>query len=192
MPEEYEITLNKAQLIANRFLKLIEPCCLQMSIAGSVRRECPVVHDIDFVAVPKDEFCFGRLFIAGYPGLITNGARMKVFKYPESQVKIELFLTTIADYGRILAIRTGSRDYSHIELAMRWNRIGWNGTEDGLRRKRECEHKSVWRLKPEYRANPTLPPIFDCEEKFYEFLGIKWISPKDRNLIIPMSPTYNK
>jgi DNA polymerase/3'-5' exonuclease PolX len=183
MPEKYEMTLNKANLIADRFLKLIEPCCLKVSIAGSVRRECPIVHDIEFVAVPKDEFCFGRLFMEGYPGLVVNGARLKRFKYPEKELQIELFLTTIQDYGRMLAIRTGSSAFSHIQLAVRWTRLGWVGTEDGLRRKTECIKKSTWKIKPEYKGNPTLPPAFHTEEEFFAFLSVPWCPPRERSWV---------
>lgn len=182
MPEKYEMTLNKANLIADRFLKLIEPCCLKVSIAGSVRRECPIVHDIEFVAISKDEFCFGRLFMEGYPGLVVNGTRLKRFKYPENGLQIELFLTTMADYGRQLAIRTGSSAFSH-HLAMQWNRKGWAGTEDGLRRKDECNHKSTWKIKPEYKSCPTLHPVFNTEEKFFAFIGAKWIPPQERSWV---------
>lgn len=184
MPEKYEMTLNKANLIADRFLKLIEPCCLKVSIAGSVRRECAIVHDIEFVAVPKDEFCFGRLFIEGYPGLAVNGSRLKRFIYPESHLQLELFLTTQADYGRILAIRTGSSYFSHVALAMQWNRRGFCGTVDGLRYKRECDHKgTTWKIKPEYKNCPTLPPIFATEIQFFEFIGVNYIHPRERSWI---------
>jgi len=98
--------------------------------------------------------------------------------------EIELYITKLEDYGRILAIRTGSSAYSHIELALRWNRMGWCGTEDGLRRKSECIHKgNIWKIKPEYKNCPTLPPIFDTEEKFFDFLAIKWIEPAKRSWV---------
>ena len=182
MSDNYVLSLEKAQAIAARFLNLIEPCCLIVSVAGSVRREKSEVHDIEFVAVPKNEFCFGRLFIEGYPGLVVNGTKLKRFKYPEKKLQIELFLTTQSDYGRMLAIRTGSSFFSH-HLAVRWSRLGWAGTPDGLRRKSECDHKSTWKIKPEYKNCPTLPPIFDTEEKFFEFIGAKWIPPQERSWI---------
>jgi len=182
MTVEFEISLERAQKVAERFLKVIEPCCLKVSIAGSVRREKPIVHDIEFVAVPKDEFCFGQLFIDGYPGLKVNGSRLKRFVYPSSQIQIELYLTTLFDYGRMLAIRTGSSAYSH-HLAVRWGRIGWAGTEDGLRRKSECDRKSTWKIKPEYKLAPTLPPTFNTEEEFFAFLSIECIPPIQRNWV---------
>lgn len=189
MSSEVKMTLKRAQTIAERFIKLIAPACLKYSIAGSVRRECAMVGDLEVVAIPLDEFSMGRIFVENYPGLVVNGTRLKRFKYPESGVQIELYLTTIQDYGRILAIRTGSSAYSH-HLAVRWGRIGWAGTEDGLRRKSECVRKSTWKIKPEYKLCPTLPPVFDTEEKFFNFLGIEYIHPKARSWV-SSKPEYN-
>jgi DNA polymerase/3'-5' exonuclease PolX len=182
MSSETKMTLRRAQVIAERFIKLIEPAVSKYSIAGSVRRECEWVGDLELVAIAKDEFSLGQIFIEGYPGLVVNGTRMKRLKYPEQNVQIELYLTTESDWGRILAIRTGSSAYSH-HLAVRWGRIGWAGTEDGLRRKVECNHKSIWRIKPEYKLCPTLPPVFDSEEKFFAFVGEEWIHPRARNWV---------
>jgi hypothetical protein len=61
--------------------------------------------------------------------------------------------------------------------------MGWTGTENGLRRKSECDHKSTWKIKPEYKNCPTLPPVFDTEEKFFAFLGIEWVHPRTRSWV---------
>ena len=177
-----KISLNKATQVANRFMLYLDPFVSKSIIVGSIRRKVPEVGDIEIVCVPKDEFSIGLAFPEGYPGLVTNGVRLKRFKYPEKQLQIELYITTEFDYGRMVAIRTGSSAFSHINLAMRWNRMGFAGTTDGLRLKRECEKKgNVWRIKPEYKNCPTLPPVFDTEVKFFQFLGIPWVPPTKRS-----------
>jgi len=181
MSVSVKMPLKRAQMIAERFIRLVEPYCQKVSVAGSVRRESAECGDIDICVVPKDEFSMGQCFPENYPGLKVNGTRLKRFVYHDSGVQIELHITNLADWGRILAIVTGSADYSHFKLAMAWNRKGFCGTEDGLRRKSECIHKSNWKLKPEYRSCPTLPPVFDTEEHFFEFLGIQWTPPRERN-----------
>ena len=173
--------LKRAQAIAERFMAYLKPYVSEMSIAGSVRRECGTVGDIELVIVPKDEFSMGKAFPEGYPGLTVNGSRLKRFIYADQGLQVELYITNKSDYGRILAIRTGSADYSHYVLAVRWNRIGWTGTPDGLRRKSECIKKSTWKISPEYKLCPTLPPEFHTEEDFFAFLGIEWVHPKARN-----------
>ena len=88
------------------------------------------------------------------------------------------------DYGRILAIRTGNAAYARLQLMTQANRLGWIGTHDGLRRKKECEKRGgVWKILPEYKLNPTKPPEFPDEESFFEFIQIPWVHPKERNWI---------
>lgn len=184
MSEGPKIPIGIMKHVADRFIKYLEPFVSKISIAGSIRRECSEVHDIEVVVTPKDEFSMGKAFPEGYKGMTTNGNRLKKFVYGEHAmypIHIELYITTEADYGRILAIRTGSSAFIHINLAMRWNKLGWSGTENGLRRKVECDHKSTWRIKPEYKNCPTLPPVFDTEEHFFEFLGIEWVPPRQRS-----------
>jgi len=177
-----KIPLYKALEVANRFLTLIEPHVEKAEIAGSIRRGCKEVGDIEVVCTEKDMNPLSNLFHKDYPGLVVNGNRLKRLKYPKSRIQIELYIAQEYDYGRILAIRTGSSAYSHIKLAVTWNRIGWAGTENGLRRKAECTKKgSKWTVKPEFKGRETKPPLFNTEYDFFDFLGIPWIPPEERN-----------
>jgi len=177
-----KIPLDKAYNVANRFLKLIEPYVEKAEIAGSVRRRCKKVGDIEIVCVENPFNGFDNIFHDKYPGIVVNGSRLKRFKYPKDKIQIELYIAQPYDYGRILAIRTGSSAFSHIKLAITWNRIGWCGTEHGLRRKAECEKKGQkWILRPEFKGKETMPPYFNTEYDFFTFLGIPWIPPEQRN-----------
>lgn len=177
-----KIPLSKAYGVANRFLKLIDPYVEKAEIAGSVRRRCSQVGDIEIVCVEKPFNKLDTIFHAEYPGIVVNGSRLKRFKYPKDKIQIELYIAQPHDYGRILAIRTGSSAFSHIKLAITWNRQGWCGTSDGLRRKSECEKKgSKWVLKPEFKQECQKPPAFVSEFDFFEFLGIPWLPPEERN-----------
>lgn len=183
MKKKTKIPYNKAMDIARRFLKLIEPHVVKMEIAGQLRRQCKEISHIEIVCVPTPSL--NELFHDEYPGLEINGKRLKRFKYPKDKVQIELHLTPSYDYGRMLAIKTGSSAFMHIKLSVQWNRKGWSATEQGLRRKSEC-HKTKtgkWVLKEEYRSNPTMPEIFDTEWAFFNFLGIDYILPQDRNWV---------
>ncbi len=185
MSEGQKMKLELAQMIANRFMKHLEPFVSIMSVAGSVRREVEYCHDVEVVCVPKDEFSMGLCFPEGYYGMTTNGTRLKKFVYGKDglvPIHLELYITTMSDYGRQLAIRTGSSAFSH-HLAVKWSRLGWAGTEDGLRRKTECNHKSTWKIKPEYKPCPTLPPIFATEEQFFAFIGVDYIHPRARSWV---------
>jgi DNA polymerase/3'-5' exonuclease PolX len=177
-----KIKLEKAMNVARRFLVLIEPFTDKREMAGSVRRGCGLVGDIEIVCTENPFNTLDNLFYKGYPGMVVNGSRLKRFKYPKDKIQVELYIAQAHDYGRILAIRTGSSAFSHIKIAITWNRLGWCGTEHGLRRKSECAKKgSKWTILPEFKNKPTKPPLFDSEYAFFDFLGIPWIPPGERN-----------
>jgi len=180
-----QIPLPSALNIGNRFRKVIEPHCEKVIMAGSVRRMKPMVGDIELVCLPAEPNSLNG-FLNEYPGIIINGERLKRFFYPKSGIQIELYIPRPYDFGRILAIRTGSSVFSHSVLAVQWNRLGWCGTSEGLRRKAECIHgTSLWKIKKDFKDNPTLPPVFETEESFFEFLGLKWIPPEQRSWTSP-------
>ena len=181
-----QMQLATAMNIAARFKKVIDPHCSKTVVAGSVRRMKPLVGDVEIVCLPKEPDSLDKLFSKPYPGIKVNGHRLKRFVYPLSGVQIELYIPQAHDFGRILAIRTGSSVFSHNVLAIQWNRLGWCGTPDGLRRKGECDHKKAsWKIKAEYKQHPTLPPVFNTEEEFFEFLNLKWIPPAERSWTSP-------
>lgn len=179
-----KISLQKANNVAKRFLALIAPYITKAEIAGGIRRENKEVSEIVIVCVDNTHNPLDNLFSGGYKGLVTNGKRLKKFSYPESNINIELYIVASFDYGRMLAIRTGSSAYHHIKISIVYNRLGWCATENGLRRKKECDKKGAkWILKKEYEGKETKPPFFSSESEFFNFLGQNWIPPNQRNWI---------
>ncbi|MCE5225249.1 MAG: hypothetical protein LLG05_05250 [Porphyromonadaceae bacterium] len=187
-----KMPLSRAQAIADRFMTYLAPYVSKMSIAGSVRRECPEVGDVELVALPKDEFSMTTAFPDNFKGMTVNGERLKRFIYPDQNLQIELYLPQSFDYGRILAIRVGSSAFAHYKLMTEANRAGWIGTSEGLRRKKECEKtkSGIWKILPDYKLNPTKPPEFPTEESFFEFLQIPYIHPRERSWV-GRQETYN-
>src|SRR5215213_6620719 len=45
--------LREAQGVAERLAGLMSPFCLRVEVAGSIRRACPEVKDVELVAVPR-------------------------------------------------------------------------------------------------------------------------------------------
>jgi len=179
-----KLSLQKANNIAKRFLALIAPHITKAEIAGGIRRENKEISEIVIVCVENVHNPLDNLFDKNYRGLETNGKRFKKFVYPDSNVKIELYIVASHDYGRMLAIRTGSSAFVHLKYSIVWNRLGWCACEQGLRRKKECDKKGAkWILKKEYEGKETKPPFFSSEADFFTFLGQNWTPPNQRNWI---------
>lgn len=110
--------------VALALVDLLRPACERIEIAGSLRRECREVGDIELVAIPKmrtvaadlfsvkEESCLDDLLYALEIKLSKNGPRMKQFTCDGFQV--DLFLADHANYGYILAIRTGPAEFSRL------------------------------------------------------------------------------
>jgi DNA polymerase/3'-5' exonuclease PolX len=181
MSSQAKVPLQKATKTANEFLELLGPFITKAEIAGSIRRQVKEVGDIEIVCLENPFNAIDNLIHSKYSGLIVNGPRLK--RITKDGIQIDLFITQPHDYGRILAIRTGSSNFSHLRLAKRWRENGWCGTSQGLRKIEECVQKAnKWTLKKEFIGQETKPPIFKSEYDFFDFLQLPWIPPTERNL----------
>lgn len=123
--------LHQAQQIAQQVKDLLAPHCERIEIAGSIRREKPEVKDIEIVAIPKP-YDTG-LFESGIATVVNQWEKVKgelPCKYtqrilPEG-IKLDLFFAQPGNWGLILAVRTGSAEYSHKVLANRWVQLGYH------------------------------------------------------------------
>lgn len=191
--------LETAQKIAVAICYKLQPFCSRINIAGSVRRKKPEVKDIEIVCLPElveigmpdlfggskrteihSEFVYMTCEILGKVLKGQPTGRYMQIELPEG-VNLDLFMPQVSDYFRQYAIRTGSADYSAKVIAAGWVKAGWVGTEAGLRRADECRRvaDSKWECTAN---NPTLPPIWESEQDFFQFIGVEWIAPEKRNV----------
>jgi DNA polymerase/3'-5' exonuclease PolX len=105
--------------IALEVVDLLRPACETIEIAGSLRRECALIGDIELVAVPRyatnllgepDGLQLDWLFAEHGIKPSKDGQRYKQFAYQDMQV--DLFLADRENLGYILMLRTGPADYS--------------------------------------------------------------------------------
>lgn len=182
----------KAYPIAISVLKRLEPYCVKIDVAGSVRREKPEVKDVEVCCLPCLEHetdLFGTVLGTGRSkdfiktvkslGIILKG-KPEDGRYVQIDllegIVLDLFIPQPTDYIRQLIFRTGSADYSHKVIAVACLRKGWCGTSDGMRLVTECsktllpggKHKWICRSK-----NPTLPPVFEDEYHFFKFFNLE-------------------
>jgi len=127
---------NEALKIANDVVEQLRPHCERIEIAGSIRRKKSVVKDIEIVAIPKP-YDTG-LFESGIATIVNKWEQVKgelPCKYtqrilPEG-IKLDLFFAQPSNWGYILAIRTGSAEYSKF-LANTWVKRGYKGIDGNL------------------------------------------------------------
>ena len=129
---DYELSI--AKRIADELVERLRSACVQIEIAGSIRRRSPWVHDIEIVAEPWWEMVPNLLgeagtfrsrlddvladlqeehVLRGFPNA-KAGDRFKQFAIAPTGIKLDLFIVRPpAQWGSLLAIRTGPAHYSH-------------------------------------------------------------------------------
>jgi len=203
MSKPNPMRLETAQKLAKQIIAKLAPHCDRIDIAGSVRRKKDLCGDIELVMLPKIEMrstALDTLFPDDLPkkpmrshgfvnavasigniemGRPEDGRYVKII-WPVAKAQIDLFIPQAHDYWRMFAIRTGPSDYSAGVIATAWTKLGWCGTKDGLRLRAECEKvgdtwKCVW-------PTPVLPPAWESEEHFFNWLGLLMPEPQNRKL----------
>lgn len=192
-----------AKNIAIEVWNKLKPHCDICKIAGSIRREKPEPNDIEIVCLPKTvvlknmfEEEVGKLreplfsMTVATLGKVFKGnavGKMMQIHLAGKDIDLDLFMPDDFDYWRQFAIRTGSADWTTKRIAGGWKKIGWCGSDAGLRLQSQCEGtkgpdgKTKWKCIVPI-AEQTLPPHWKSEEEFFNWLGLKWIQPKLRNI----------
>lgn len=158
----------EAKKIAERVKEELAPHCERIVIAGSIRRKKPEVKDIEIVAIPKP-YDVG-IFESGIATVVKKWKKIKgelPCKYtqrllPEG-IMLDFFIAEPDNWGNILAIRTGSAEYSHRILASEWVSQGYR-SEGGYLYKKE--------------GKISLPE----EENLFNLLGLPFVPPELRNI----------
>lgn len=196
--------LSQAQNIAIEVWNKLKPHCDICKIAGSIRRQKADVGDIEIVCVPKvvvlkDMFGWDEGTIRDTMFSKTVDDLGEVFKgnaegkmmqihLAGKNIDLDLFMPGDFDFWRQYAIRTGSADWTAKYIAGGWRNIGWCGSDAGLRLQSECvsktsetDGKKSWKcIVP--KSQQTLPPFWRSEEEFFDWIKLKWIEPKNRNV----------
>jgi len=157
--------------IANEITEIINPYCKRIEIAGSTRREKPIVHDLELVAIPNNLNTLKNklgIYLMGQPGANKSkpftkaGDKYIQFNYKSEQV--DLFLASENNWGLIYLIRTGSAEFSASMLA-RWKKVSGGGYS---------EHG--------YLHKPNGERLITREEiDFFNLCNMKFVEPQFRS-----------
>lgn len=156
--------LEEAQPIANRVKRFLMPHCERVEIVGSIRREKPVVHDIDIVLIPMPYAAImmgGLLTIIGE--LKANGNKIKRVHLLAENIDIDIYIATPASWATLVLIRTGSKE-NNIRLCTAAKRKGWQLKANG---------DGLFNGHSQRIAG-------DTEKSIYQALGIPYQEPQER------------
>lgn len=179
--------LRQAIVQAKALVDLLEPYCLRIEVAGSIRRQRPDVGDVEIVLLPRLEERpapaqiglldeprtevvslaweqLDRLAAEGaLPARSKGGERYRCYPaVPGRSLQVDVF--SVADprgWGVILGIRTGPAEFSKAMAGWRLRQL-----------RREMRGGLVW------EGGKVLP----CPEEadFFRACGVPWTSPRDR------------
>lgn len=154
--------LERARSIADEVIKRLSPYCQRIGVAGSVRRQKPMVRDVDLVLIPSDPWNLeGEVLALARPFQPKlSGEKLKRFDYNGAQ--IDLYYATPETWGMTLLVRTGSANHN-IKLATKAKRMGLHFSVA-----RGIENKNG-----EVIASRT-------EEEVLSALGLNYIPPEGR------------
>lgn len=172
---------NDALPIAQAIKDYLQPFCVRVEIAGSIRRLKDDVHDIELVAQPimtKSFDLFGqenaeismlnnRSILEQLGNILKAGQRYVQIALNEN-INLDLFIVLPpAQWGVILAIRTGPADFS------RW--IVTNRSKGGAL-------PNGWKIAEGrvLSGNLTDELFFPEENAFLKWLDLGWIPPEKR------------
>ena len=150
------MSLRTARAVASEMIEALRPYCLRVEVAGSICRSRDWINDIEIVAIPKATIepaptdLFGNALDKpkevrdlGFVMVVDSLAEVIVKGNPQTGryiqfvtstgITVDLFLCRPETWGYIMAIRTGSADFSKA-LAGRWVQLGYKGIAGALTR----------------------------------------------------------
>ena len=177
-----KIELSEATLIANAVLQHITPAMARVEIAGSIRREKPVVGDIELVAIVEDQEKLlkligdvGQTIKTGVPGVIpwTPKADAKYIRVRLNEgMNLDLFVARPENWGGLFLMRTGSGADK--------NGNPFNGFVPGIF-KRWKTMSNGGRMTDVMPTMPTGEQLWVHEEQdFFDLLEMNFVPPNER------------
>lgn len=166
--EKVRYPLEEIEKVALEVVEQLKPFCSRIEIVGSIRRRRADPSDIDICLILKpDEIGIHQ---GGVAQVINQWRKIKgelPCKYTQRQLpdgkKLDIYFTTEQNWGSILAIRTGSKEFSHNVLASRWVQFGYKSIDGYLTKGgKQVEVKE--------------------EKDLFELLHLSYVEPENRDL----------
>lgn len=129
--EREAMKLEEGKEIAREFISHIKDLCERVEIAGSIRRQCREVNDIDLVVIPKGPF-MAKLITEHMKGKLwqLKLTGKKIVRLIFKKKQIDIYIADHNTWATLLLIRTGSKE-NNIKLAKEAILEGYQLKADG-------------------------------------------------------------
>lgn len=196
-PDKKRWPLEVATVLALGFVGELEPLCDRVCIAGSIRREKPMVGDIEILYIPQTgtrdvpgdmfaretvnlvdawlNFNMAAGQLAKRPNAIGNysyGPKIKLMIHTPTGIPIDFFSTTEESWWNYLVCRTGSAETNkRIAERAQGMRQTWQPYSSGFMR-------TIEGAEPGAADHETVP--MHSEREVFAHVGLPYLEPKDR------------
>jgi len=163
------VNLIYAKNLAEKYKAILAPFCKRIEIAGSIRREVPIVKDIELVCIPTSKYAFE------FAEIVNKWTKRKgeaLGKYtqrilPEG-VMLDLFICTDKTWACNFFIRTGSADFNAAVMKYAAAK-NFQFKDAQLFKKEQDEYGSC-----QIDKSPK------CEKDVFSLLGLRFLPPAAR------------
>ena len=112
-----ELDLKEAERVANQIKTFAEPQCDSIEVVGSIRRQKPRVHDVDFVAVAKTDASWHKISeelkrMKAKQSCSGNSVIKAFLPCQNGLFKVDFYRAQPSTLGINLLIRTGSAEHN--------------------------------------------------------------------------------
>ncbi len=112
-----ELDLNRGEELASKIKTAVQTYCEKIEIAGSIRRQRPKIHDIDFAVVAKSDTDWQRISetlkrLKAKPNCSGNQLIKAYFPCENGLFQVDFYRAKPSTFGIQLLIRTGSAEHN--------------------------------------------------------------------------------
>ena len=117
VPLLMELDLKDAEKTANQIRTIVCAHCVKIEIAGSIRRQKPKVHDIDFVVVAKSDFEWLKISeelrrLKAKPNCQGKSVIKAFLPSHSGLFQVDFYRAQPSTFGIHLLVRTGSAEHN--------------------------------------------------------------------------------
>ena len=116
-PTLTELDLEEAQNLADQIKAVVDAQCEMIEVAGSIRRQKPKVHDIDFVVVAKSDLDWQKIneklkHLKAKPNCSGNSVIKAFVPCQGGLFQVDFYRAKPSTFGIHLLVRTGSAEHN--------------------------------------------------------------------------------